>query len=370
MPNKPVRQLAIIGLALLASGGCSKPASEPGYEPSAAHRELASEIRELLAHAKPLDLTGDSPVDAAGESDETPDTPLAYAKPIIQLASDGLWYDLGFVTLDGDDYVFDKPGGDKYDEFGGGDEPEKLMYEPSAVPNLLAGDLSSVSFPEPAYEPDPGVDELQRITVKPRLRRSNPLYYPIKAQLTIEVLRKHCMNTPAELEAWTPVLAEIESIIARELAVIENQPLPPSEELGPDVLSRPYDEPRATLLDCDELIYRKVLGQLDRLARENNVILRRLDSILLTKFFSFVVKVVAEPLPDKLYWISDFRFKGLKRMGKEGDFSYWQEVEKNQAQAAGACHFVAVWKNNGQTQTSDLTTIKRIVGDDEVKLTP
>jgi hypothetical protein len=208
------------------------------------------------------------------------------------------------------------------------------------------------------------------VEIGPQSRRSNPLYYPIKAQLTVELIRKYRMASPAARAGWTPVLAEIESLVTKMLAVIDRPPAPPRDDAPPDDIGRPYNEPEATLRDHDELVCRTLLAYLDRVAKESGVIVRRLDNPKAAPLFAFPVKVVAEPAAARLYFISEFRFKCLKRAGKERDFSFWQQIVENQAEVAGNAHFAAVWQQGERTTLSDIDQVRRIAGESEIRLSP
>ena len=342
--NISSRQLAAITIGLLVLG-TTATAQTPRQS------ELRSMVQQLLEESQ-------------GRNYPRPDssTPAIVVKPEIEMADDGLWYDLGFARIDGENYEIARP----FDRIHG-------------LTSFTSADHESVPL--------------------------SPLYFPIKAQLTVELIRKYCTSRQEQRDWWQPVLERIELIVVRELAAIDNPPARPASFLDTNssrrLIMRPDEEPLATLCDFDDLVCRTVLAHLDRAATARNVVSRQLfirrptpefdfvltvlkidretftpderekrQQILGAPLFGYEVKLIPQPESTTFYCISDFRFKCLQRVGKERDFAFWQQAASDVVRVAGLCHFAAVWNKDGKTTCSDIKRVLTISREGEVQLTP
>src|SRR5262249_8965029 len=128
---------------------------------------------------------------------------------------------------------------------------------------------------------------------------SNPHYLPIKAQLLVEILRKHRPN------AWESTLREMEIFISRELKVIASSSAPRDAAMPYIRASdRHGNENEDVLRDYDESINRLAIGHLDRVAKERNLIVRRKAGAAAAPLISFNLKLLADPPPIEIYLIS------------------------------------------------------------------
>jgi hypothetical protein len=285
-------------------------------------RELRARIQQVVGENQPRGR------EQGDQGAAVPRTYLSYDEPEVKLDQEGkvLWFEFGIAMLDGETYVLGTPG----------DPP-----------------------PDDDALPPEGPEDAPRL---------GPYYFPIKAQLLVEVIRKHRSDSRA---AWEPVLQEVEAVIALELKAIDAPPGPVPAE-GPRAGFHDSEDDLENLLrDCDERVYRLVAGHLDRVAKERGLIVRRLPQLAQgAPLLTFEVKLLADPPAEEFYVISDFKFWCLRRKGNEGDFKLWDKVADGTASIAGDCHVAAVWKQGERTVTSDITPVNRITRDTQLRLRP